>query len=282
LGATITSLKPELQHIVSPLAKCPVFVGCLKGKLSASRLGYHREIELQYIKAGQACYFVSGRKFQLRKNSLLVIRPYEIHRFLPYPDVYVEKYDANFLSPYLTENSRPLRLPADFPRHVRFSENEGDLVSMIFINCIQELTNKEAYWTDLIQKKLMELFFLIKRAGTRPEPPRKENPVITQLVDYLEKNYTQSLPVSFLAQKFGYSNNYLSDLFQQCTGMGIKHYLLHRRILEAKRLIETKPYLKSGIVAEKVGFDNFFLFRRAFKRLTGVTAGEYRRILSQA
>jgi YesN/AraC family two-component response regulator len=64
--------------------------------------------------------------------------------------------------------------------------------------------------------------------------------------------------------------------------MGIKHYLLHRRILEAKRLIETKPYLKSGIVAEKVGFDNFFLFRRAFKRLTGVTAGEYRRILSQA
>jgi len=279
-------MKPLLEHLAYKNRACPVIIRWVKGKINKTRklycLAHHREVEFLYIKEGQASYYLNGKKYHLGKHALLFIRPYEMHTFIPCPDSYLEKCRISFPWSFLKENRQRLRFPPDFPRHIQLSESEAMKVEIIIIHCLQEEKEKKSYWIDIIREKLKEFVFLIKRAGQRPEPPRRENPIASQLVDYLEKNYTQSLPIPLLAQKFGFSNNYLSALFQKHTGVGIKQYILQRRILEAKKMIDTCPALKTGVIAEKTGFDSFVLFNHAFKKFTGLTPGKYRRILYNA
>jgi AraC-like DNA-binding protein len=55
----------------------------------------------------------------------------------------------------------------------------------------------------------------------------------------------------------------------------IKQYILQRRIIAARRLMEECPGLKSEVVAEKTGFESYLHFYRAFKRITGLSPGAY-------
>jgi YesN/AraC family two-component response regulator len=49
------------------------------------------------------------------------------------------------------------------------------------------------------------------------------------------------------------------------------------RIEEAKHLLETER-MSSDEVSASVGYENFGFFRRLFKRSTGLTPGQYRRM----
>lgn len=277
------SVKPVFQHVLAEDGDFPVRIAWTKGRINKTCcLARHREVELHYIKEGKASYFLNNKNHLLQKRSLFIIRPLEIHCFNSCPDSYLEKCIITFFGSFLKDNLKNTLFLPDVPCHVYLSEDDATNVEIIINRCLQEQNKREIYWTDIIRENLIELMFLIKRAGKRVTSPRRENPIINHLVDYLERNYSQSLNISILAKMYGFSNNYLSILFKKHTGLGIKQYILQRRVLEAKKLLETSPGLKSGAVADTVGFSNHLLFYRAFKKITGLTTGAYRRIRYQA
>lgn len=69
----------------------------------------------------------------------------------------------------------------------------------------------------------------------------------------------------------------LKRRFKAATGRTLIEHLQNLRIEEAKRLLETgkTPVEAIGIA---VGYEDISFFRRLFKRLTGLTPGEYRRM----
>ena len=58
----------------------------------------------------------------------------------------------------------------------------------------------------------------------------------------------------------------------------IKSYLLQKRVLEAKKILESQTDMKVVKVGEKVGFPSFALFNRTFKKITGTTPSSYRNL----
>ncbi len=73
------------------------------------------------------------------------------------------------------------------------------------------------------------------------------------------------------------SHSQLSTKFRRQHGCSLKEYILTVRINEARRLLaETR--LRIGEVGFSVGFADGLHFMKTFKRLTGQTAGEYRRL----
>lgn len=69
----------------------------------------------------------------------------------------------------------------------------------------------------------------------------------------------------------------LKRRFKAATGNTLIEYLQNLRIEEAKRLLE-QGELPIDAVSEAVGYLDISFFRRLFKRLTGLTPGQYRRM----
>lgn len=67
--------------------------------------------------------------------------------------------------------------------------------------------------------------------------------------------------------------------FKAATGSSLLEYLQGLRVEEAKRLLETST-TPVDEVSERAGYADASFFRRLFKRLTGLTPGQYRRMFS--
>lgn len=79
-----------------------------------------------------------------------------------------------------------------------------------------------------------------------------------------------------LAERAFVSQPQLYRIFYAATGHPVKEYIRKRRISAAARLLaRTGRPLKE--VAQESGFDSFQSFAKAFKKLTGVTPGTYKR-----
>ncbi|MFO7188205.1 MAG: helix-turn-helix transcriptional regulator [Pseudomonadota bacterium] len=69
----------------------------------------------------------------------------------------------------------------------------------------------------------------------------------------------------------------LKRRFKTATGTTLIEYLQNLRVEEAKKLLETTE-LPAEEISAQVGYEDGSFFRRLFKRSTGLTPGQYRRM----
>ena len=93
---------------------------------------------------------------------------------------------------------------------------------------------------------------------------------------YIAKNYKDpSLGLNKISDEFQISESYFSHMFKEKTGVNFSTYLENIRMNEAARLIqETDISLNELYIA--VGYNNSNTFRRAFKKVFGVTPSSMR------
>jgi AraC-like DNA-binding protein len=80
----------------------------------------------------------------------------------------------------------------------------------------------------------------------------------------------QELGLSLVASEFNISEGYLSYLFKEETGQNFTDLVEHVRMDEACKLLQ-KTKLNINEIYMKVGYSNVQSFRRAFKRIKGVS-----------
>lgn len=93
---------------------------------------------------------------------------------------------------------------------------------------------------------------------------------------YIKENYQDpSLGLNKISDEFQISESYFSHMFKEKTGVNFSTYLENIRMTEAARLIkETDISLNELYIA--VGYNNSNTFRRAFKKVYGVTPSAMR------
>lgn len=93
---------------------------------------------------------------------------------------------------------------------------------------------------------------------------------------YIMKNYKDpSLGLNKISDEFQISESYFSHMFKEKTGVNFSTYLENIRMAEAARLIkETDISLNELYIA--VGYNNANTFRRAFKKVFGMTPSSMR------
>ena len=92
--------------------------------------------------------------------------------------------------------------------------------------------------------------------------------------EFLDEHYHEELSLDILADRLNVSAKYLSRIFKQIMGVNLSDYLVFVRVEKMKELLLTDLPLEK--VAESVGIFNRTTFTRTFRKLEGVTPGEYR------
>ncbi|GEM_PF-1268184 len=96
-------------------------------------------------------------------------------------------------------------------------------------------------------------------------------------VEYLEKNYHKKLNLSNIAQEFGLTKQGLIYKFKKQTGKTPIQYLNDIRINESKQLLKNTDNPVSSI-AENCGFSDLYYFSSIFKKSTGMSPSQFRKI----
>ncbi len=99
--------------------------------------------------------------------------------------------------------------------------------------------------------------------------------IVEEVDKCIEKRSDETLTLSCLTQKLGYSEFYISRKFREISGMNFRDYLRHRKLAFAlKEVRDTSRGLLE--IALDYGFSSHEAFSRSFKEAYGLTPSEYR------
>lgn len=98
---------------------------------------------------------------------------------------------------------------------------------------------------------------------------------IEKVMEYVKAHVYQNISRSEAAELVYLNQEYFSKLFRAQTGMTFKDYVLMEKMNTAQNLLKNTN-LSIGVIASKLGFDNFSHFSKTFKKATDYTPQEYR------
>ena len=106
----------------------------------------------------------------------------------------------------------------------------------------------------------------------------KDITLIKHIAEYIEQSYANPLlNLSQMAQDFGMTENFLYYFFRTRMQKSFAQYLEDKRLEKAQTLITENTKASLTVLAERCGYANTQTFRRAFKKLYGLTPSEFKR-----
>lgn len=112
---------------------------------------------------------------------------------------------------------------------------------------------------------------------------RKENIYsvhVMKAMDYIYLHLHEKIRISQIAESLSINRSYLSSLFSAETGMSIQQYIISEKIKSASHLLTSSEMTYSEI-AEYYGFSSQSHFSNCFKKETGYTPMNYRKLFYQ-
>ncbi|HZG57963.1 response regulator [Paenibacillus sp.] len=102
------------------------------------------------------------------------------------------------------------------------------------------------------------------------------SPTMQEIADYLEANYREDISLQDIADRFGFSREYISRRFKQERGENVSDFLVRVRMEKAKLLL-LSPQWRIAQVAEMVGYADEKYFSKVFKNWSGVSPNQFRK-----
>lgn len=101
--------------------------------------------------------------------------------------------------------------------------------------------------------------------------------VVRSCEEWLSAHYQESAAIKRVVEKTNIPERTLKRRFKMATGVTLIDYLQNLRIEEAKHLLES-GHMPVEEISVTVSYEDASFFRRLFKRRTGLTPSEYRRM----
>ncbi|TVY07617.1 AraC family transcriptional regulator [Paenibacillus cremeus] len=259
---------------------------------------YHGTYEIYFLLAGQRTYFIKDRSYLISPGDLVFVDKLDLHKTQDVGEPGHERIVINFSDRFLGMSQaksdftpgkeHPLYTPALFAAFsqstpvFRLKLQEQIFVQQLMNKMTQELKDKATGYETYVKLLLMELLLFAGRCAERQETAAFEqaSPMhkkISEVIRHINDKFDEPMTLAGLSEKFYMSPYYLSRAFREVTGFTFVEYVNTTRIKEAQRLLkETK--LKIIEIADAVGFENIAHFGRMFKKLTGLTPLEYRKL----
>ena len=253
---------------------------------------WHREYEIAYVYTGQISYFLNGTPQKVCAGEAVIVNKNVIHsctastdepvRFMcvvfgeqfVFSSIFDALYEEYYLPLYLNNREFPTLIQGTTEWGTRFLK----ILQALCESGRQQLPGCDLEWRIL----LLSLFHLACTENIfvegRPSQNRSIAP-LREILTYIEANYTEPLSIPALARQAGFSTEYFCRIFKEIVQKTPVEYIMARRVEHAMYLL-THTQDSITAVASASGFGDLNYFSRCFKRLSGMTAKEYRKRFS--
>lgn len=148
------------------------------------------------------------------------------------------------------------------------------------LSLIQILLPRILYSDDAINNLQYHMVHDYTEQVERVRNGRSPSKLLIDVSNYARHHLSEPIDVAGLAKSLYLSRTYLAAKFKRESGMTLSAFLLKEKIEEAKRLLRYTDKLASAIAAY-LGFSSQSHFANTFKKHTGRSPKEYRRIHSR-
>ncbi|OAK74173.1 AraC family transcriptional regulator [Lederbergia galactosidilytica] len=100
--------------------------------------------------------------------------------------------------------------------------------------------------------------------------------ITESVISIIEKEFYSDLTLDIIASKINFHPSYISRVFKKETGYSFSEYLLDYRIKKMKKMLR-ETNLKIAEIAEIFHFNSSAAFIRSFRKVEGITPGQYRK-----
>ena len=240
---------------------------------------YHEFCKLLLLISGRGGYVVDSQRYLLQPGDVVLIGSRTPHRPELEEDSAYERIiiyiDPEFLHQSSGGNCDLMELFTAEQGHVlRLREGVRKKVFSQAYALEKEL-NGEAYGREILcSAALLRLLVEIGRArrqegSTTPSPVTPEDSRVVEWIGYLDRHLQEDLDMDRLAERFFISKFHMMRLFKAQTGFTIHNYLMQRRLLAARNLIEKG--MRSTEACYRCGFRSYSSFTRAYAKHFGTT-----------
>ena len=133
---------------------------------------------------------------------------------------------------------------------------------------LHDFTSDTAF--ELCSDLLLLYSKFIRRDKTKPD-------YVQFVMDYVQSSYMHKLSVQSIADQLNLDRSYLARQFKKRTNQSIQSYILHVRIIEAKRCMMQGHTVKE--TAHQCGFNDTANFSKLFTREEGFSPQTYKKII---
>lgn len=220
-----------------------------------------RYYELTVVLRGRFFYEVNGEAFEVEAGDAIFVRANST-RTRP-AESYVDYVSFNFRSG--DEFCLPPLIKNALVGETRLLLEACDRID-------------EEYYLDNNEKKghLLAALLAILEERVKREG---QNPLTVKITSYINANFSKKITLDEIGRLTFFSPIYCDTVFKRDTGRSIIDYQLELRIDEAKKYLINGSF-SLGQIAETVGFDDYNYFCRVFKKRTGSTPTEYKRMMN--
>lgn len=300
-----TSQQPSLKEKQSHgtrLFPCAYYHFCNPSHRLRVRHHWHEEVEIVYLHHGSFKLDINMEPYGTDRECFLFINSGELHSlrslsmefdeqavvFSPSMLLFqdYDSIDESILLP-LTQNKLtfPRFLDQTSPFFSAFRSCYQQ-ISHIFSQSKETLITGEQILTDdvisqlQIKAGILQLIGILMEAGLMCQSPRTESQKITAIktvLSYITDHYHEKLYVQDLASQVNMNEQYFCRFFKRSIGKTPIDYINDYRLNKVIRLLETGDAQITEICLE-CGFNTMGNFQRLFKRKTGITPLQYRKL----
>lgn len=237
-------------------------------------------IQFILVISGELRIETSNRFYHMEEKDLLIINRNEFYQIqgkennrvmiLTISDAFMDYHYADYRNRRFECYSREI----DLGREEMLLSLRKLMANMIISHFRQDETYRIEVKSYICQMLLI-LIRGFKEEGSVFEKMDTGDVRISQIIDYMEKNYDQMITLEEMAKKFYLSTGYLSRYFKQRMGVGFSRFLMNIRLKHSmKALLYTSDSISQ--IAINNGFPNAKSFTTFFKEVYGTTPHVYR------
>lgn len=249
---------------------------------------WHEEVELVVVNGKSARIGVNSHIFDLEHGDVLLIKPGDVHCFLPGTDhLTIILFRLELLTGSFTTERETQELGELFNKTTIIPSKlstEKNLEKYIGALANEEKDQQAGYRWLMVARLYDLIVHMLRTKEPITEPfnsgwpctPSKKFEFLESVCEYLEAHYAEPVKLDQVAEHIKFSKFHVCKLFKEVKGITLMEYLNHFRIIKSEwaLLFREESILD---IAIGHGFNNVNSYNRLFKKYNDCTPSEFRK-----